>query len=96
MNTQAIQKKLDNYMETATPEQVVKEFEDLGVEFEETSWLWYWGWDQNDLTKHSVKLSFTDFDEMKEFSSKHSFVSQHLKPNYWSNYELNTTNTRNS
>lgn len=34
MNTQAIQKKLDEYMETATPEQIVKEFEDLGVEFE--------------------------------------------------------------
>ena len=33
MNTQAIQKKLDEYMETATPEQIVKEFEDLGVEF---------------------------------------------------------------
>ena len=33
MNTQAIQKKLNNYMETATPEQIVKEFEDLGVEF---------------------------------------------------------------
>lgn len=35
MNTQAIQKKLDEYMETATSEQVVEEFEDLGVEFEE-------------------------------------------------------------
>lgn len=33
MNAQTIKKKLDNYMETATPEQVVKEFEDLGVEF---------------------------------------------------------------
>lgn len=33
MNTQAIKNKLDKYMETATPEQVVKEFEDLGVEF---------------------------------------------------------------
>lgn len=33
MNTQVIKNKLDKYMETATPEQVVKEFEDLGVEF---------------------------------------------------------------
>lgn len=33
MNAQAIQKKLDNYMGTATPEQIVKEFENLGVEF---------------------------------------------------------------
>ena len=37
MNTQAIQKKLDEYMETATPEQIVKEFEDLGVEFVNTN-----------------------------------------------------------
>lgn len=33
MNIQAIQKKLNDYMEKATPEQVVKELEDLGVEF---------------------------------------------------------------
>lgn len=33
MNTQAIEKKIDEYMETATPEQVVKEFKDSGVEF---------------------------------------------------------------
>ena len=33
MNTQAIEKKLQAYFDTATPEQVVKEFEDLGVEF---------------------------------------------------------------
>lgn len=32
MNVQAIQQKLNNYMKTATPEQIVKEFEDLGVE----------------------------------------------------------------
>lgn len=33
MNTQAIQKKINDYIETATPEQIVKEFEDMGVEF---------------------------------------------------------------
>lgn len=33
MNIQAIQKKMNEYMEAATPEQIVKEFEDLGVEF---------------------------------------------------------------
>lgn len=33
MNTQAVQDKFDKYYESATPEQVVKEFEDLGVEF---------------------------------------------------------------
>lgn len=34
MNTQAIKNKMDKYMETATPEQIVKEFEELGVEFD--------------------------------------------------------------
>lgn len=33
MNTQAIKNKLDKYMETATPEQIVKELEELGAEF---------------------------------------------------------------
>lgn len=33
MNTQAIEKKLKAYFDTATPEQIVKEFEDLGIEF---------------------------------------------------------------
>lgn len=33
MNTKAIKKKLQVYFETSTPEQVVKEFEALGVEF---------------------------------------------------------------
>lgn len=33
MKTENIKQKLDEYMETATPEQVVKEFEDLDVEF---------------------------------------------------------------
>ena len=101
MNSQAIQNKLNEYYNTATPEQVVKEFEDMDVEFvefveSETYWLWYWGWDQDDLTQHSTKLRFDDFNEMKTFSSKHSFVSQHLKPNYWSNYESYTTITENS
>lgn len=31
MNTQAIKKKLQAYFDTATPEQIVKEFENLGV-----------------------------------------------------------------
>lgn len=35
MNTQAIKKKLQAYFDTATPEQIVKEFENLGVEFKE-------------------------------------------------------------
>lgn len=36
MNSQAIQNKLNEYYNTATPEQVVKEFEDLGVKFVKT------------------------------------------------------------
>lgn len=90
MNTNTIKKKLQEWYDTATPEQVVKEFE-------EVYWLWYWGWDQNDLTQHSVKIKFTDFNEMKTFSSRHSFVCQHLKPNYWSKYEyIDSTITSNS
>jgi hypothetical protein len=33
MNTQAIEKKMQAYYDTATSEQILKEFEDLGVEF---------------------------------------------------------------
>lgn len=33
MNTQAIEKRMKAYYDSATPEQIVKEFEDLGVEF---------------------------------------------------------------
>lgn len=33
MNTEAIKQKMETYWETATPEQIIKEFEDLGVEF---------------------------------------------------------------
>ncbi len=33
MNAEAIQKKLEEYYSKATPEQVLKEFEALGVEF---------------------------------------------------------------
>lgn len=36
MNTQAIQNKLNEYYNSATPEQVVKEFEDMDVEFVKT------------------------------------------------------------
>jgi len=97
MNVEAIKEKMERYFATATPEQIVKEFEDLGVEFEVSHWLWYWGWNQNDLTKHSNKIKFYDFDEMKEFSAKHSYSCQHLKPNYWSNYEyIDSTITDNS
>jgi hypothetical protein len=51
-------------------------------------WEWYWGTDQNDLTKHSEKIKFTDFDRMKNFSAKHSYSCEHLKPNYWSSYDV--------
>jgi len=51
-------------------------------------WEWYWGTDLNDLTKHSEKIKFTDFNEMKNFSAKHSYSCEHLKPNYWSSYDV--------
>lgn len=50
-------------------------------------WLWYWGHDQNDVTRHSPKIKFTDFDKMKTFSAKHGAEHSWMKPNYWSNYE---------
>lgn len=37
MNVDAVQKKMESYWETATPNQVIQEFEDLGVEFIDTS-----------------------------------------------------------
>lgn len=33
MNIEAIKKKLEAYYHTATPEQVIRELEDLGIEF---------------------------------------------------------------
>lgn len=51
-------------------------------------WEWYWGTDLNDLTKHSEKIKFTDFNEMKDFSAMHSYSCKHLKPNYWSSYDV--------
>lgn len=56
MNSQAIQKKLNNYMETATPEQVVKEFEDLGVEFVNTN-------DMNLIQQLQVTPKWKEFKE---------------------------------
>lgn len=51
-----------------------------------THWLWYWGFNQKDLSVHSEKKKFTDFNKMKNYSSKHSFEHQWVK-GYWSNYE---------
>lgn len=50
-------------------------------------WLWWWGVDQNDTTKHSPKKKFTDFDKMKEYSSSHSYKHRWVGNSYWSNYE---------
>lgn len=38
MNLKAIKAKLESYYQTTTPEQVVKEFEDLEVEFEKVEY----------------------------------------------------------
>lgn len=36
MNRKMIRKKLEEYYKTSTPEQVIEEFENLGVEFEDS------------------------------------------------------------
>lgn len=50
-------------------------------------WYWYWGINQNDLTKHSPKLKFRNFNRMKEYSSIHSHKHKWIGEGYWSNYE---------
>jgi len=50
-------------------------------------WLWWWGVEQDNTDKHSPKKKFTDFNKMKDYSAKHSYNHQFLKPGYWSNYE---------
>lgn len=55
----------------------------------ETYWLWYWGVIQSDLTIHSPKKKFTDFDKMKEYSAKHSLKYKWIGNDYWSNYIKN-------
>jgi len=53
-------------------------------------WLWYWGI----LDKHSPeKIEFTDFDEMKAHSAKHSKEHSWLSGLYWSNYETKDFNS---
>lgn len=52
-------------------------------------WLWYWGVNQNDLTKHSKPKKFIDFNKMKTYSSKHSKSHQWIGEGYWSNYKKN-------
>jgi hypothetical protein len=51
------------------------------------TWVWYWGIDQDNLTKRSADHVFTDFDKMKEHSAKHSFEHQWIGDGYWSNYD---------
>jgi hypothetical protein len=52
-----------------------------------TYWLWYWGVNQNDVSVHSPKKKFTDFDKMKTYSAKHSCKHKWIGKGYWSNYE---------
>jgi len=52
-----------------------------------TSWVWHWGIDQNNIQIHSADHVFSDFNEMKEFSSQHSFEHQWIGDGYWSDYD---------
>lgn len=49
-------------------------------------WLWYWGFSQDDLTIHSPKKKFFDFDKMKDYSANHSAKHQWIS-GYWSDYD---------
>ena len=61
-------------------------FEDA-VKEPETYWLWWWGVDQNDTTKHSPKIRYSSFETMKLQSAKHSSEHQWVGEGYWSDYE---------
>lgn len=52
-----------------------------------TTWLWWWGVDQNDTSKHSPKIKYSSFETMKLKSAKHSADYQWVGEGYWSNYE---------
>lgn len=52
-----------------------------------TYWIWYWGVDQKDLTRHSKPKKFTDFHRMKKYSANHSKNHQWIGEGYWSSYE---------
>jgi hypothetical protein len=54
---------------------------------QKTHWLWWWGINHKRPNIHSRKKKFTDFDKMKEYSSKHSYNHKWIGPGYWSNYE---------
>ena len=91
MNTQAIQKKLDEYMETATPEQVVKEFEDLGVEFVElptveirNNKIYFWNLQRKGSSSPALVLDRAEASLY--YIELHKFLEN----------ELNTTTTSNS
>ena len=50
-------------------------------------WEWYWGFNDNKPNVHSKKKKFTDFDEMKDHSSKHSAEYKWVGDGYWSDYD---------
>lgn len=91
MDSQAIQKKMDNYMETATPEQIVKEFEDLGVEFIEYPSI---SIHNNKITFHNLRRSngttplTLNIDEV--------LIYHEILNNFLSNYEFYRTTATES
>lgn len=52
-----------------------------------TYWLWYWGVDQNNTSRHSPPTRFSNFEGMKTYSAQHGATHHWIGPDYWSNYE---------
>ena len=57
------------------------------MKYKKEYWLWYWGVDQEDLTKHSKPKKFYYFDKMKTYSANHSYKHKWIGSDYWSDYE---------
>ena len=53
---------------------------------ENTKYYWKWWWGDSVLGTVKDEMVFYDFDEMKRFSSKHSFENSICQQNYYSNY----------
>lgn len=76
MNTQAIEKKLNEYMETTTPERVVKEIDGLGVEFKNEI-------THDELIEFGFKLNFSNHPQ-----AFYSFEMDDDTQFYYSNNKL--------
>lgn len=85
-----IEEAIKRYSEACMPipQEWLDEYNDIiriynNQSIKKKTWLWYWGV----YGLYSPKIEFTDFDEMKIFSAKHSAEHSWLGSAYWSNYE---------